>query len=303
MPMPTATVRPLEERDADRAGDVNFVAFHDVALRHGQQPVVTTPADARSYVRHLLSFDPLGGLVAELDGGVVGMAWIHQRRPVATIGPIAVEPRVQGRGIGRLLVERCIETAGPRIPQIRLVQESFNATSLALYLRTGFRVVSPLVELELAPGARVVGVGASGARLRAAGAADRARLVERDARAFGAPRPQSIDLYLRSGRALVAERGTALAGYAFGIGLGPVAYLGSASADDADVLLELLASLTLELHGAQTGLRTLVPANDRRLVEGLLGIGFRVFRACHYMVRGGGTAPPSNYVLMNGDFM
>src|SRR5215472_8918775 len=187
--MTMATIRVLENRDADRAGDVNFLAFYDVALRHGQTPVVTTPADARSYVRHLLSFDPLGGLVAELDGGIVGMAWLHQRRPVATIGPVAVDPRVQGRGIGRLL----------------------------------------------------------------------------------------IDLYLRSGRALIAERGPALAGYAFGIGLGPVAYLGSASADDADVLLELLATLALELRGEHTALRTLIPANDRRLVEGLLGVGFRVF--------------------------
>jgi GNAT superfamily N-acetyltransferase len=301
--MSTATVRALEERDADRAGDVNFVAFYDVALRHGQSPVVTTPGDARGYVRHLLAFDPLGGLVAELDGAIVGMAWIHQRRPVATIGPVAVEPRVQGRGIGRLLVERCIEAAGPRIPQVRLVQESFNPTSLALYLRTGFRVVAPLIELELPPGARTIGVGPSGARVRAAVTADRARLVERDARAFGAPRPQSVDLYLRSGRSVVAERGTTLAGYAFGIGLGPVAYLGSASADDADVLLELLATLAQELRGERTALRALVPSNDRRLVEGLLGVGFRVFRACHYMVRGGGTAPPSNYVLMNGDFM
>lgn len=298
-----ATIRVLEERDADRAGDVNFLAFYDVALRHGQTPVVTTPADARSYVRHLLSFDPLGGLVAELDGGIVGMAWLHQRRPVATIGPVAVDPHAQGCGIGRLLLERCIEAAGPRIPQVRLVHESFNARSLGLYLRTGFRVVSPLVELELAPGAAVLGVGPSGARIRPAGATDRPRLVERDARAFGAPRPQSIDLYLRSGRALVAERGKALAGYALGIGLGPVAYLGSASADDADVLLELLAALALELRGEHTALRTLIPANDRRLVEGLLGVGFRVFRACHYMVRGGGTAPPPNYVLMNGDFM
>jgi predicted N-acetyltransferase YhbS len=301
--MTMATIRVLEERDAERAGEVNFLAFYDVALRHGQTPVVTTPADARSYVRHLLSFDPLGGLVAELDGGIVGMAWLHQRRPVATIGPVAVDPRVQGRGIGRLLIERCIEAAGPRIPQVRLVHESFNARSLGLYLRTGFRVVSPLVELELAPGVGVLGVGPSGARVRAAGAGDRARLVERDARAFGAPRPQSIDLYLRSGRALIAERGPALAGYAFGIGIGPVAYLGSASADDADVLLELLVALAIELRGEHTALRTLIPANDRRLVEGLLGVGFRVFRACHYMVRGGGTAPPSNYVLMNGDFM
>ncbi len=301
--MADVTVRPLEARDADHAGDVNFVAFYDVALRHGQPPVVTSPADARSYIRHLLDFDPLGGLVAELDGDLVGMAWVHMRGPVATIGPLAVEPRAQGRGIGRALIERAVALAGPRVPQVRLVHESYNAASLALYLRTGFRVVAPLLDLELGPGAAVIAATPSGARIRDAIAADRTRLVERDGRAFGAPRPQSVDLYLERGRTLVAERGQALAGYAFGIGMGSLGYLGSASAEDADCLLDLLATLAAELHGRWTTLRTLVPASDRRLVEGLLGIGFRVFRACHYMVRGGGTAPPPNYVLMNGDLM
>jgi len=282
---------------------VDFLAFYDVALRHAQPPVVRTPADARGYVRHLLTFDPLGGLVAEVDGEVVGMAWLHARGPVATLGPLAVDPDMQGRGIGRALLARCIELAGPRVPQLRLVHESYNAASLGLYLRAGFRVVAPLVELELAPDVRAGAVTPSSARLRAAVAADRALLVERDSRAFGASRPQNVDLYLRRGRALVAERGTAPAGYAFGIGFGRVAYLGSASAEDGEVLLELLASLATALQGDGTAVRALVPAGDRRLVDGLLGIGFRVLRACHYMVRGGGTAPPPNYVLMNGDLM
>ena len=282
---------------------MDFLAFYEVALRHAQPPVVRTPADARGYVRHLLAFDPLGGLVAEVDGEVVGMAWLHARGPVATLGPLAVDPDMQGRGIGRALLARCIELAGPRVPQLRLVHESYNAASLGLYLRAGFRVVAPLVELELAPDVRAGAVTPSSARLRDAVAADRALLVERDSRAFGASRPQNVDLYLRRGRALVAERGTATAGYAFGIGFGRVAYLGSASAEDGEVLLELLASLATALQGDGTAVRALVPAGDRRLVDGLLGIGFRVLRACHYMVRGGGTAPPPNYVLMNGDLM
>src|SRR5262245_673055 len=236
--MPSPTIRPLEERDADRAGDVNFVAFHDVALRHGQTPIVSLPADARSYVRHLLAFDPLGGLVAEVEGEIVGMAWVHVRGPVATIGPIAVAPRWQGRGIGRRLLERCVEHAGPRVPQVRLVHESYNASSLGLYLRAGFRVVAPLVELELAAPARLAAVAPTGVQLRAATEADRTRLAERDGRAFGAPRPQSVELYLRRGRALIAERGTTMAGYAFGIGFGTLGYLGSASAEDGEVLLE-----------------------------------------------------------------
>ena len=62
-------------------------------------------------------------------------------------------------------------------------------------------------------------------------------------------------------------------------------------------------TLAAELSARGVTVRTLAPAADRRLVEGLTGAGFRVFRACHYMVRGGGTAPPPNYVLMNGDMM
>jgi hypothetical protein len=47
----------------------------------------------------------------------------------------------------------------------------------------------------------------------------------------------------------------------------------------------------------------MVLGTDRVLVDGLRTMGFRVFRACHYMVRGGGTAPPAGYVLMGGDYM
>ena len=297
-------LRAAEERDLERAGDVNFLAFYRVALQHGLRPAVSTPAESRRYIRYLARFDPLGGVVAEEEGEVVGVAWIHPRGAVATLGPVAVEPRAQGRGIGRRLVDRCLEVAGRGVPQVRLVHESFNAASLGLYIRTGFRVVAPLLDLELPAGAVVAAPPAPvGLALRAGATEDRARLVTRDARAFGAQRPQSIDLYLRRGRTLVADGGGSLVGYALGIGFERTAYLGSAAADEADLLLFLLARMAGELAAPGVAVRTLVPAGDRRLVEGLTALGFRVFRACHYMVRGGGTAPPPNYVLMNGDMM
>ena len=300
----TVTVRPATERDADRAGDVNFHAFLQVALAHGQVPTVTTPGESRSYVRHLLTFDPLGGLVAERDGDVVGLAWVHPRGPVATIGPIAVDPAVQGQGIGKQLLERCLAVAGSGVPQVRLVHESFNAASLGLYLRAGFRVVAPLLELErLLDPALVAPPTAGHSSVRPALPADQTRLVARDARVFGASRPQSVDLYVRRGVALVAEHGRTLTGYAFGIGSPRIAYLGAASGDDPETVLGLATGVIAALHGHGQVVRTLVPATDRRLVEGLLAMGFRVARACHYMVRGGGMAPPVNYLLMNGDMM
>lgn len=298
------TLRAVEERDLEAAGDVNFVAFYAIALAHGLPSTVSTPAESRSYLRYLLALDPLGGIVAEERGEVVGIGWVHRRGPVATIGPLAVLPRCQGRGIGRRLLERCIEAAGGGVLQVRLVQDSVNTVSLGLYLRAGFRVVAPILECELRDRlARAVADLGHGLVVRPATEADRARIVARDARAFGAERPQNVDSYLQRGRVLVAERAAALAGYALGIGTHGVAYVGSASAEDADVLLALVATLTGELVAPGAGVRLMLPAGDRRVVDGLLQLGFRVFRTCQYMVRGGGTAPPANYVLMNGDMM
>ena len=128
-------------------------------------------------------------------------------------------------------------------------------------------------------------------------------MIARDARAFGAERQQSVDAYIQGGRVLVAERAATVAGYALGIAAHGTAYLGSASADDGEVLLALLATLAGELAGPGVVVRLLVPATDRRLVDGIMQLGFRVFRACQYMVRGAGIAPPPSYVLMNGDMM
>jgi ribosomal protein S18 acetylase RimI-like enzyme len=297
--MDAVRVRSAEERDLDAAGDVNFLAFYDLALRHGQPPTVAAPADGRGYLRYLAGVDPLGGLVAEEDGEIVGVAWVHVRGPVTTIGPLAVHPQARGRGVGRRLLARAVEAAGGG--QVRLVHESFNAVALGLYLRAGFRVVAPLVELVCAPGA--VETAAARVRLRPAEARDRAELVARDARAFGAPRPQSLEPYLRRGRVLLAEDERGLAGYACGIGARTRAYVGSAAAEDGAVLLALLGALTAELAGAGATVHVLVSATDRALLDGLLSHGYRVFRACQYLLRGGGTAPPPNYVLMNGDML
>ena len=275
-------VRPLVPADVDAVAEVDFAAFHEVALRHGLTPLVSAVRDSRAYVRRLLEVDPVGGFVAEDAGHIVGHAWVHSRGPIATVGPVAVEPTQQRRGIGRALLQQCIKAAGPRTTQIRLVHESYNVASLGLYLSEGFRVVAPVLELVLdvapaAPGPPPVGV-----RIRPADPADHGRIVARDARPFGTARAHDIERVLRTGRAVVAERGTTLAGYA----LGGAGFLGSAAAEAPELVLAMLATLVNQPALRLNAQRVMILGTDRVLVDGLRSMGFRLFRACHYMIRG-----------------
>jgi predicted N-acetyltransferase YhbS len=263
--------------------------------------------DSRAYVRRLLEVDPGGGFVAEEGGRIVGHAWVHPRGPIATVGPLAVEPPLQRRGIGRALLAQCIQSAGPRATQVRLVQESFNTAALGLYLSAGFRIVAPVIELALDPSELTRDPGAPpspvapppGIVIRSAEPSDQARIVARDARPFGTARPHDVERHLRAGHGVIAERGTTLAGYA----LAAFGILGSAAGEDQALVVAMLATLASVPALRLGALRVMVLATDRMLIDGLRTIGFRLFRACHYMIRGGGTAPPSGYVLMGGDFM
>ena len=293
-----AAIRPLLPADVDAVAEADFAAVQDAALRHGRRSPVEAVRESRAAVRRLLDGDAVGGVVAELDGRVVGHAWLHPRGPIATFGPLAVEPGAQRRGVGRALLRHCIEAAGSRVTQVRLVHEASDTGALGLFLSEGFRIVAPVLELERAAGA-AGSDAASAARttIRPAEPGDQQRIVARDARAFGAARSHDVERRLRDGRAVVAERDRGLVGYA----LAGAGRLGSAAAEDPAVVVAMLATLAGALRGAR--LRAMVLGTDRVLIDGLLGLGFALFGAGHYMIRGGGTAPPSGYVLMGADYL
>lgn len=299
------TLRRVEPADVAAVGDLCFVAFHDVALRHGQVPVFASPAVARAHLETLRALDPAGGILCEWAGRPIGVAWVRARGSVATLGPIAVEPGAQGRGVGRRLIEEALAQIGRHAPQVRVATETLPGASSAPFLKLGFRIVSPLVELRLDPTSAVrVPAIPAGVTVRPPEPADRPRIIERDARAFGGQRPGDVDLMLGQRRALVAERGEGrLAGHALAGVLGGVARIGPAFADDVEIVLAMVGTLAGTLAAEGHASHVLVAGTDRRTVEGLLEVGFRVLRAGHYLVRGGGTAPPAGYVLASGELL
>lgn len=81
--------------------------------------------------------------VHEDDAGIDGYAGLLAVPPEADVQTIAVAPRSQGRGIGRLLLDELVGEALRRgCTQLFLEVRVDNAPALALYERTGFQVMS-----------------------------------------------------------------------------------------------------------------------------------------------------------------
>ena len=79
-------------------------------------------------------------LVASADGKVAGFLAVFLSREAAVIDLIGVEPRMQGRGIGRALVQAFVARWRPKARVLRVGTQVSNAASLRLYQRCDFFV-------------------------------------------------------------------------------------------------------------------------------------------------------------------
>jgi GNAT superfamily N-acetyltransferase len=141
-------IRPATADDIDRIRTV--IARANEPFRREVAPPLFD-----AYLRSVLDVEGrmVGGevLVAVSDGRIVGtvtyFADANEEGVQAAFAPLtagiratAVDPDAQGAGIGRTLVEACIERAtadGARA--IALHTASFMAAAVAVYERTGFR--------------------------------------------------------------------------------------------------------------------------------------------------------------------
>jgi hypothetical protein len=97
-----------------------------------------------------LSHPKLHGVVAEIGGAIVGSNFLDERDAIKAVGPITVDPHAQAKGVGRRLMEAVIER-GSGAAGIRLVQDAFNRTSMALYTSLGFDIKEPLALMRGKP--------------------------------------------------------------------------------------------------------------------------------------------------------
>lgn len=146
----TPELRPATPADVEACGRIIFEAFKVIADQHGFPWDFPSVEAGTQLATTFIAAPSIYGVVAELEGRVVGSNFMAEADPIRGIGPITVDPAVQGGGVGRRLMEGALERAGDAMG-VRLVQDAFNTRSMALYASLGFDVREPLLLMQGTP--------------------------------------------------------------------------------------------------------------------------------------------------------
>jgi len=142
VPTPAAgevTLRPVAPADAADCAQIVFDAFGALHDHHRFQRDFPALEAAAALLNVFIPHPMIWGVVAEIDGRIVGSNFLDERSPIRGVGPITVAPEGQNAGVGRKLMQAVLER-GQGAPGIRLLQDSFHMRSLALYESLGFDV-------------------------------------------------------------------------------------------------------------------------------------------------------------------
>jgi len=164
------------------------------------------------------------GLVAERDGAVIGtaLAWRYGDA-AASLGMVTVAPDHQRRGLGRLLMQRILETLSGR----RVFLHA-SAAGVPLYRTLGFRTAGAVRQYEGTAFWDGLAALPPAERLRPLSRSDLDAVTALDAKALGAPRQSIVAALIDEARGVVLDRGGDAIGFAmlrrFGRGhvIGPV---------------------------------------------------------------------------------
>lgn len=140
--------------DVPELGRICHDAFKDISERHGFEKDFASVEFAQTVIGMLTSSEDAYGVAAFKDGVPAGSNFILAPDEVGGVGPITVDPPLQGDRIGRALMQEVLNHAqATEIEKVRLLQDSFNMASLALYASLGFDTKLPAAVMEPAPAA------------------------------------------------------------------------------------------------------------------------------------------------------
>ena len=280
-------LRPVEPDDADAAARIVYAAFAGIHDHHRFPRDFPTLDAARELVQAFIAHPRIWGVVAERDGRIVGSNFLDERGPIRGVGPITVDPQAQARGVGRRLMQAVIKR-GADAAGIRLLQDSFNTQSLALYTSLGFEVAEPVALMSGVPRAPLAGdVNVRVLEPRDLDACEQLCLAvhgfERSAELRDALAAPGL-------RPIVATRGGRVVAYATTLSFFPAAYA-VAETDDDMMALVAGAAATREVP-----LSFLLPTRQHELFRWCLRAGLRIVKPMTYMVIGDHRRPRGAWI-------
>jgi GNAT superfamily N-acetyltransferase len=270
-PTEAITVRPIERGDAAEAARIVYEAFAGIHDHHRFARDFPTLDAAAQLVDAFSSHPLIHGVVAEHDGRVVGSNFLDARGAITGVGPITVDPHAQASGVGRRLMEAVLEL-GARARGIRLLQDSFNTASLALYSSLGFEVREPVVLLNGRPRA----TGDDGVEVRPLRESDVAAAEDLALHVLGYERTNELRDALKSLSPTVAVRDGRVTAYATTLTFFPAAH----------AVAETAADLQALIAASDAPVSFLLPARQSELHRWALDAGLRIVKPMTYMTVG-----------------
>jgi GNAT superfamily N-acetyltransferase len=282
----TVRLRPVEPGDRDACARIVYEAFAGIHDHHRFARDFPTVEAAEELVGMFIAHPRIWGVVAEIDGRVVGSNFLDERGPVTGVGPITVDPAAQGRGVGRRLMEAAIER-GAGAAGVRLLQDAFNAASLSLYASMGFEVREPMAVMG---GTLRAGV-ASPLEVRALTEDDLEACERLSLRVHGFERTAELrDALGAPGFSpRVAVRDGRIVAYASTLTFFPAAHAVAESEED------LIALVAGSLAGGETA-SFLLPLRQGAVLRWCLANGLRVVKPMTYMTLGEYREPAGAWV-------
>jgi len=277
------TLRPGRATDNSACGRICYEAFEAIARRHNFPPDFPSADVATDLITMLLSHPGFFSVVAEADGHIVGSNFLDERSPIAGVGPITVEPKVQDLRIGRRLMEAVLERAAERkFAGVRLLQSAYHSRSLALYASLGFLPRESIACMQ----GPAIGILPAGSHVRRAVEADLDACNRICTFVHGHDRAGETLDAIKLGTATVVEHEGRLTGYATDLG-----FIAHAVGETNRDLTALIGAAS-----AFSGPGILVPLRNGALFQWCLGRGLRVVQVMTLMTIGLYNEPAGAYL-------
>jgi predicted N-acetyltransferase YhbS len=277
------TLRRAVPADTPECGRILYEAFATLADRHGFPRDFPSIEAATRSMGALVGNPGFHGIVAEVDGRVVGSSFLDERSTIHAIGPVSVDPTAQDHHVGRVLMVAMLERAKETgAPGVRLVQISYHNRSLSLYAKLGMDVRATFAAMCGDP----LHVSFPGYAVRTATEADEAACNALCLRVHGHTRAGELRGPIAHGNAKVVERLGRITAYTTG-----VHYFGHSVAETNDDLQALIGAAD---DFGTPGL--IVPLDNSELFRWCLDHGLRVFFVQNMMTLGLYQEPRGAYL-------